>query len=157
MNQPIKYGGLITQTKKSESGYFLLTRCIRLICLQIISIILHRSKRISSTKRIHTGRIFSKIESKHKKRAGGRYRLLFSARGETDYETSNNSQKKVKLIRRCFYFTTLLKKCQYGLRDYIEKVHVNQNVSQRNVVFMRCSYICLAIFHNFFNYKRILV
>ena len=104
-----------------------------------------------------------KIESKRKKRAGGRYRLLFSVqkrlfatRGETDYETSNNSQK-VKLIRRCFYFTTLLKKCQYGLRDYIEKVHVNQNVSQRNVVFMRCSYICLAIFHNFFNYKRILV
>ena len=67
------------------------------------------------------------------------------------------THKKVKLIRRYFYFTTLLKKCQYGLRDYIEKVHVNQNVSQRNVVFMRCSYICLAIFHNFFNYKRILV
>ena len=33
-------------------------------------------------------------KSKHKKRAGGRYRLLFSARGETDYETTNNSQKK---------------------------------------------------------------
>ena len=63
---------------------------------------------------------------KHKKRAGGRYRLLFSAtRGETDYETSNNSQK-VKLIRRCFYFTTLLKKCQYVLR----KNNVSQNVSQ---------------------------
>ena len=67
------------------------------------------------------------------------------------------TQKKGRLIRRCFYFTTLLKKCQYGLHDYIEKVHANQKVSQRNVVFMRCSYICLAIFHNFFNYKRILV
>ena len=156
MSRPRKYGGLITKTKKSESGYFLLTRCIRLICLQIIRIILHRSKRISSTKRIHTGRIFSKIESKHKKRAGWRYCLLFFIRGEKNMSLLI-TQKKGRLIRRCFYFTTLLKKCQYGLRDYIEKVHANQNVSQRNVVFMRCSYICLAIFHNFFFYYRILV
>ena len=144
------------QMKKSESGYFLLTRCIRLICLQIIRIILHRSKRISSTKRIHTGRIFSKIESKHKKKSRLEVSLaLFHNRRKKHVILI--TQKKGRLIRRCFYFTTLLKKCQYGLRDYIEKVHANQKVSQRNVVFMRCSYICLAIFHNFFNYKRILV
>ena len=74
----------------------------------------------STTKKAHMPWVIIK----HKKRAGGRYRLLFSVqkrlfatRGETDYETSNNSQKKVKLIRRCFYFTTLLKKCQYGLHN----------------------------------------
>ena len=136
MIQQTRYGGLITQTKKSESGYFLLTRCIRLICLQIIRISYQQNKRRYSTKRIHTGRIFSKIESKHKKRAGGRYRLLFSVqkrlfatRGETDYETSNNSQK-VKLIRRCFYFTTLLKKCQYVLHNKKCKSNASQNVSR---------------------------
>ena len=144
------------QMKKSESGYFLLTRFMHLTCSQIIHISYQQNKRISSTKRIHTGRIFSKIESKHKKRAGWRYRLLFFTGGEKNMSLLF-TQKKGRLIRRCFYFTTLLKKCQYGLRDYIEKVHANQKVSQRNVVFMRCSYICLAIFHNFFNYKRILV
>ena len=156
MSLPTRYGGLITQTKKSESGYFLLTRCIRLTCLQIIHINYQQNKRRSSTKRIHTGRIFSKIEIKHKKKSRLEVSLaLFHKRRKKHVILI--TQKKGRLIRRCFYFTTLLKKCQYGLRYYIEKVHVNQNVSQRNVVFMRCSYICLAIFHNFFNYKRILV
>ena len=44
----------------------------------------------STTKKAHMPCVIIK----HKKRAGGMYRLLFSARGETDYETSNNSQKK---------------------------------------------------------------
>ena len=50
-----------------------------------------------------------KIESKHKKRAGGRYRLLFSARGETDYETSNNSQKS-KVNKKMLLFYDFVKK-----------------------------------------------
>ena len=51
----------------------------------------------STTKKAHMPWVIIK----HKKRAGGMYRLLFSVqkrlfatRGETDYETSNNSQKK---------------------------------------------------------------
>lgn len=55
-----------------------------------------------------------KIESKHKKRAGGRYRLLFSARGETDYETSNNSQKS-KVNKKILLFYDIVKKMSIWL------------------------------------------
>ena len=62
-----------------------------------------------------------KIESKHKKRAGGRYRLLFSVqkrlfatRGETDYETSNNSQKS-KVNKKMLLFYDFVKKMSIWL------------------------------------------
>ena len=51
---------------------------------------------------------------KHKKRAGGRYRLLFSARGETDYETSNNSQKS-KVNKKILLFYDIVKKMSIWL------------------------------------------
>ena len=125
MSLPTRYGGSITRTKKWESGYFLLIRCIRLTCLQIIHISYQQNKRRSSTKRIHTGRIFSKIESKHKKKSRLEVSLaLFHNRRKKHVILI--TQKKGRLIRRCFYFTTLLKKCQYVLR----KNNVSQNVSQ---------------------------
>ena len=58
---------------------------------------------------------------KHKKRAGGRYRLLFSVqkrlfatRGETDYETSNNSQKS-KVNKKILLFYDIVKKMSIWL------------------------------------------
>lgn len=64
----------------------------------------------SATKKAHMPWVIIK----HKKRAGGMYRLLFSARGETDYEASNNSQKS-KVNKKMLLFYDIVKKMSIWL------------------------------------------
>ena len=114
MNQPIKYGGLIMQMKKSESGYFLLTRFMYLTCSQIIHISYQQNKRISSTKRIRTGRIFSKIESKHKKKSRLEVSLALFHKRRKKHVTSNHSKER-KVNKKMLLFYMFVKKMSIWL------------------------------------------